>query len=121
MGELDYEIVTTELLVLRARLHASLHEFKLKNPDSKDVFKRTEESVSTINKTLLNLTEFKNINAMLSRLNVDYSIRALKSEQKVLQLEEQLINQNENIEYIKRLEKENYELKLKMDKLIRDL
>ena len=121
MKELENEIIYSELLRVINKMTCSMLEIKQKHPHRNDLIGSLDESINSLQKVFLNRFKTENTIKVLTNVNLEWSLRCLKAEQKLELLDKEIKTFKENETYIRQLEKENNELKNKVEILIKEL
>lgn len=119
----DLEIIIAQQNILKTilKMQSSVSEIIAKNPHRIDLINSMNESIDELNKSLLNHRYLENSIKTIERLNLDWSMRCLKAEMKLEEIEKKQQEFKVNEDYILNLERENMELKNKLNKLIQEL
>ena len=96
-------------------------EIKQKHTSRIDLITSLDESINSLKKVSLNRFKMQNEIEYLRKLNLEWSLKCLKIEQKLKELEEKSKVDEVNLDYITQLEKENKELNNKIELLITNL
>ena len=96
-------------------------EIKQKHPTRIDLITSLDKSINSLKKVSLNRFKMQNEIEYLRKLNLEWSLKCLKIEQKLKELEEKSKVNKVNLDYITQLEKENQELNNKIELLITNL
>lgn len=121
MKELENEIINSELLNVINKMTCSMLEIKQKHPHRNDLINSLDESIKSLQKVFLNRFKMENTIKTITNINLEWSLRCLKAEQKNKTLEDEKENFKVNEDYIKQLELENRELRNKVELLIKEL
>jgi len=121
MEELQNLEIHSELLNVINKMTCSMLEIKQKHPTRIDLITSLDESINSLKKVSLNRFKMQNEIEYLRKLNLEWSLKCLKIEQKLKELEDKSKVDTVNLDYITQLEKENKELNNKIELLITNL
>ena len=121
MEELEINIALSDLDFVMNQLNYYKGKIKQSFPHRDDLISKFEDSIKCIQESLSVAFKMKIIMKQLEKMNGEWSLKYYETLREVKDLTKQVEDNKVNLDYLEELERENIELKKKVELLVKEL
>ena len=121
MEELEINIALSDLDFVMNQLNYYKGKIKQSFPHRDDLVGKFEDSIKCIQESLSVAFKMKIIMKQLEKMNGEWSLKYYEKLREVKDLTKQVEDNKVNLDYLEELERENIELKKKVELLVKEL
>lgn len=121
MKELEITIAMSDMNVVLHRLNYYNGKISESFPHRKDLIGYFDESITSIKEMLSTAFKMQIINQQLEKMTGEWSLKYYETLKEVQELTKQLEESKVNLNYLEELERENIDLKKKVELLVKEL
>ena len=121
MEELEINIALSDLDFVMKQLNYYKGKIKDSFPHRDDLVGKFEDSIKCIQESLSVAFKMKIIMKQLEKMNGEWSLKYYETLREVKDLTKQVEDNKVNLDYLEELERENIELKKKVELLVKEL
>ena len=121
MEELEINIALSDLDFVMNQLNYYKGKIKDSFPHRDDLVGKFEDSIKCIQESLSVAFKMKIIMKQLEKMNGEWSLKYYETLKEVQKLTKQVEDNKVNLDYLEELERENIELKKKVELLVKEL
>ena len=121
MEELEINIALSDLDFVMNQLNYYKGKIKQSFPHRDDLISKFEDSIQCIQESLSVAFKMKIIMKQLEKMNGEWSLKYYETLREVQELTKQVEDNKVNLDYLEELERENIELKKKVELLVKEL
>ena len=121
MEELEINVALSDLDFVMNQLNYYKGKIKQSFPHRDDLIGKFEDSIQCIRESLSVAFKMKIIIKQLEKMNGEWSLKYYETLREVKDLTKQVEDNKVNLDYLEELERENIELKKKVELLVKEL